>query len=69
MEREPICALPIDRRPRVDEVELQRDVIPRRGVVRLKLIRPSRIEDIEHVDPIEPHLVDFKSVHQFIPGR
>lgn len=56
MERKAFSAVTVYRRSCIDEVKLQCDVIPGSSVPRLELVRPSCIEDIEHVNAIKPHL-------------
>jgi hypothetical protein len=51
-----IGAVSLNQRSGVNQVELQRDVVPRSRVVGFELVRPARVEDVEHVDSVEPHL-------------
>lgn len=55
--RQPVIAFRVRARPSIDEIELERDVVPGRSVVGLELARPPRVVHVEHVDPIKPHLV------------
>ena len=69
MKRKAFGAIAVHRRSRIDEVKLQCDIIPGCGVPRLELVRPTRIEYIEHVDAIEPHLailVSLFGVHKLL---
>lgn len=56
MDRQAVRAVAVDGRAGVDQVELQRDVVPGRRVAGLELVRPARVEDVQHVDAVEPHL-------------
>jgi len=56
MKRKSIGAVAVNCRSCIDEVKLQCDIVPGCSVAGLKFVRPTRVEDIEHVNAIEPHL-------------